>query len=105
MGSKRFEKAKGKWVEELPNLLWAYRTTPQKAMNETTYALTFGFEAVILLEVGLPTILTKAYDINHNAEVLARDLDLANEQRENALIWMIDYQKQLAKTYNQEVQH
>ena len=26
---KRLEKAKGKWVEELPSVLWAYRTTPR----------------------------------------------------------------------------
>lgn len=25
---KRLEKAKGKWVDELPRVLWAYRMTP-----------------------------------------------------------------------------
>ena len=25
---KRLERTKGKWVEELPGVLWAYRTTP-----------------------------------------------------------------------------
>ncbi|RVW21064.1 hypothetical protein CK203_107534 [Vitis vinifera] len=25
---KRLEQAKGKWVEELPDVLWAYRTNP-----------------------------------------------------------------------------
>ncbi|GFY99152.1 chitin elicitor receptor kinase 1 [Actinidia rufa] len=47
---KRLEKAKGKWVEELLNVLLAYRTTPWKVMNETPYSLAFDFEAVILLE-------------------------------------------------------
>ncbi|GFY97881.1 hypothetical protein Acr_12g0004220 [Actinidia rufa] len=90
---KRLEKAKGKWVDELVNMLWAYRTTPRKATNETSYSLAFRFEAVIPLEVGLPTIQTKAYDTTHNNEVLARDLDLAEERRDNALIRMADYQK------------
>ncbi|GFS40490.1 hypothetical protein Acr_00g0068850 [Actinidia rufa] len=58
---KRLEKAKGRWVDELANVLWAYRTTPRKATNETPYSLAFGFEAVIPLEVGLPTIRTAAY--------------------------------------------
>ncbi|GFZ15738.1 hypothetical protein Acr_25g0001470 [Actinidia rufa] len=101
---KRLEKAKGKWVDELANVLWAYRTTPQKATNETPYSLAFGFEAVISLEVGLPTIRTEAYDTSHNNEVLARDLDLAEERRDNVLIRMADYQKQLAKSFNQKVQ-
>lgn len=26
---KRLEGAKGKWVEELPNVLWAYKTTQE----------------------------------------------------------------------------
>ncbi|GFY81117.1 hypothetical protein Acr_01g0009260 [Actinidia rufa] len=61
----------------------------------TSYGL--GFEAVIPLEVGLPTIRIKAYYDNNNQEVLARDLDLTDEQRENALVQMASYHKQLAK--------
>ncbi|GFZ19785.1 hypothetical protein Acr_28g0004900 [Actinidia rufa] len=101
---KRLEKAKGRWVDELANVLWAYRTTPQKETNETPYSLAFGFKAVIPLEVSLPTIWIEAYNTSHNNEVLARDLDLAEERRENALIRMADYQKQLAKSFNQKVQ-
>ncbi|GFS42838.1 hypothetical protein Acr_00g0081980 [Actinidia rufa] len=101
---KRLEKAKGKWVDKLANVLWAYRTTTRKATNEMPYSLAFGFEVVIPLEVGLPTIRTEAYDTSHNNEVLARDVDLAEERRDNALIRMVDYQKQLAKSFNQKVQ-
>ena len=53
--------------------------TTKKDMNETPYSLAFGFKVVISLKVGLLTILTKAYNDNHNAEVLARDLNLADE--------------------------
>ncbi|GFS36309.1 hypothetical protein Acr_00g0045290 [Actinidia rufa] len=102
---KRLKKAKGKWVEVLLNILWAYQTTPLKATNEMPYSLAFGFEVVISLEVGLPTIRTEAYDASHNEEVLARDIDLTNKRREKALIRMANYQKQLAKTYNQRGQH
>ena len=70
---EKLKKAKGKWVEELPNILWAYQTTPRKATNETPYTLAFGFEVVIPLEVGLPTIHTKAYDVSHIEEVLDWD--------------------------------
>ena len=51
-------------------------------------ALCFGFEfeAIILLEVSFPTLQIEAYDNSHIVEVLARDLDLANERRENAQI-------------------
>ena len=81
----------------MPNILWAYRTTLRKITNETPYSLALGFKVVISLEVGLPTIWTEAYNVNHNEEVL---VNLADERRENALIRMADYQKQLAKIYN-----
>ena len=73
---KRLEKTKGKWIEKLPNVLWAYQTTPWKATNEMPYALTFKFEAIIPLEISLPIIQSKAYRISHNVEVLARDTTL-----------------------------
>ena len=67
--------------------------------------MAFEFKAIIPLEIGLPTIQTKAYDVSHNEKILARDLNLADEIRENGMIRMANYQKQLAKLYNQKVQH
>ena len=67
------------------------------------YFLAFDFTVVIPLEVVLPTILTEDYNDNNNAEVLAQDLNITNERRENALVRMAYYNKQLAKTYNQKI--
>ncbi|RVW35146.1 hypothetical protein CK203_085878 [Vitis vinifera] len=53
---KRLEQAKGKWVEELPGVLWAYRTTPGRPTGNTPFALAYGMDAVIPTEIGLPTI-------------------------------------------------
>ena len=49
----KLEDLKGKWVEYLPEELWAYRTTHKSATHETPFALTFGIEAVDPVEVGL----------------------------------------------------
>ena len=38
---------KGKWMNELPIELWAYRTTPKQPTGETPYALAYGVEAQI----------------------------------------------------------
>ncbi|RVW34327.1 hypothetical protein CK203_097819 [Vitis vinifera] len=56
---KRLEQAKGKWVEELPGVLWAYRTT-RTANRKHSFRLTYGMDAVIPTEIGLPTIRTDA---------------------------------------------
>ena len=53
--STKLEVAKGLWAEELPNVLWAYRTTARTPTEETPFRLTYGSEAVIPVEIGLPT--------------------------------------------------
>ena len=55
---KRLDSAKGKWVEELPGVLWAYKTTARKPTGISPFALTYGMEAVIPTEIGLPTVRT-----------------------------------------------
>ncbi|RVW13893.1 hypothetical protein CK203_090003 [Vitis vinifera] len=48
-----------KWVEELPGVLWAYRTTPGRPTGNS-FRLAYGMDAVIPTEIGLPTIRTDA---------------------------------------------
>ena len=52
----QLELAKWAWLEELPNVLWAYRTTTRVPTREMTFRLTFGIEAVIPVEVGLTSL-------------------------------------------------
>jgi len=39
---KRLDNAKGRWPEELVEVLWAYRCTPQSATNESPFSLVYG---------------------------------------------------------------
>ncbi|XP_075638358.1 uncharacterized protein LOC142610429 [Castanea sativa] len=79
-------KAKGKWVEELPHVLWTYRTTPRRSTGETPFSLTYGAEAVIPLEIGFPTLRTSLFTPDSNDELLEKSLDLIEERRENAIV-------------------
>ena len=36
----------GAWVDELPRVLWAYRTTHKTSIGETSFALAFRHKAV-----------------------------------------------------------
>ena len=49
---KRLDDVKGKWAEELPSVLWAYRTTPRRSTGEI-FSLMYGAEAVIPAKVNL----------------------------------------------------
>ena len=86
------EKAKGKWAEELPHVLWAYRTTPRWSTGETLFSLAYGMEVVIPLEVGLPTIRSENFDPSLNEEAITLELDLTEERRERALVHIVSYQ-------------
>ena len=52
----RLDDAKGAWPEELPNVLWAYKTTAKTLTREIPFRLIYGTEAVILVEVGITSI-------------------------------------------------
>jgi hypothetical protein len=100
---KCLEKAKGRWVEELPSILWTYRTTPKSSTGETPFSLTYGVEAVIPLEIGLPTIRMEYYDLVTNETSLVMDLDLAEERRDSALIHLAAYQNGFQRMYEKQV--
>ena len=56
--NKLLIEAKGKWVDELPIALWAYRTTPKQPTKETPYAFAFEAEALVPVESMLETLRT-----------------------------------------------
>ena len=72
----KLEDLKGQWVEYLPEVLWAYRTTRRSATQETPFSLAFGTEAVDPVEVGLKSPRIELASTEHNEEVLRLNLDL-----------------------------
>ena len=100
---KMLEKAKGQWVEVLPNVLWTFKTTPRNSTEETPFSLTYGVEAVIPLEIGFPTLCSEEFDLENNEHALAKDLDLTQERRDHAMIRLVSYQGNLRKKYSKNV--
>ena len=99
---KRLHLAKGKWVEELSGVLWAYRTTSRKLTRISPFALTYGIEAIIHTKIGVPTLRTEIPE-KANAEAVTKDLDMTNELREAAVVRIASYQQRLKNLYNRHV--
>ncbi|KAL5559669.1 hypothetical protein UlMin_035880 [Ulmus minor] len=59
---RKLEGLKNAWVEELPRVLWAYRTTSRTATGKTPFSMTYGTEAVLPVEVGEPSFRTIRFD-------------------------------------------
>ncbi|KAD0423210.1 hypothetical protein E3N88_44288 [Mikania micrantha] len=52
---KRLEETGSSWVDELPSVLWAYRTMPKTSNGESPFRLTYRSEAMIPAEIGSPS--------------------------------------------------
>ena len=89
---RRLEGIKGRWAEELPNILWAYRTTPRRFTGETLFSVTYGIEAVILDEVNLCSARVSEFALIESNKLMVKQLDLLEEYRESATIWLVEYQ-------------
>ena len=75
----RLEGAKGIWPDELPSIMWAYRTTSRTPIRETPFRLAYGSDAVIPTEVGLTSYRVENYAEEENEEAIHLQLDLVDE--------------------------
>ena len=100
---KRLDDAKGRWVEELPHVLWTYRTIPCWSTGETPFSMTYGAEVVIPVETSFSTLRTSTFTPSNNEELLGKSLDLIEEKREKAMIQLSYYHQKLKQGYDVNV--
>ncbi|RDX76889.1 hypothetical protein CR513_43073, partial [Mucuna pruriens] len=81
---RRLEEAKGRWDEELPQVLWSYHTTPHSSTNKMPFRLIFDAEAVIPVEIGVPSPRTALFQSIENEDETRENLDLLHEAHEVA---------------------
>nr|GEV32758.1 hypothetical protein [Tanacetum cinerariifolium] len=91
------------WVEELPHVLWAHRTMIKSSHGDTPFSLTYGTEAVIPTEIGMPTYRTATVDVVNNDEELRLNLDFLEERRELAAVCEARAKSKMMKYYNARV--
>ena len=88
----KLDKAKGAWPDELPNVLWAYKTTARTPTGETPFRLTYGTEVVIPVEVEVANTRRTTFSKKENDDKLRVNLDCLDKVREKASSKMTEYQ-------------
>ena len=78
------EDAKGAWLEELPNVLWAYKTITITLIRETPFRFTCGTGAIIPIEVGITSMRRKVFHEGSNDDQLRVNLDCFDEVKDEA---------------------
>ncbi|XP_072087008.1 uncharacterized protein [Arachis hypogaea] len=99
---KRLQDAKRAWAEELPQVLWAYRTKPQSATGETPFRLAYGAEAMIPVEIGEQSPKVIFYDEVGNIQGHKEELELLPEIREQAQIREAVLKQRMTTRYNKK---
>ncbi|GJW05122.1 reverse transcriptase domain-containing protein [Tanacetum coccineum] len=92
-------------MEEISHVLWAHRTMIKSSNGETPFSLTYRTEAVIPVEIGMPTLRTAEVDVIKNDEALEINLDLLEEKREHASIQEAKSKAKMEKYYNVRVRN
>ncbi|KAM6580432.1 hypothetical protein CsatA_004206 [Cannabis sativa] len=100
---KRLDVAKGRWADELPQVLWAHRTTEKIATGHTPFSLAFGSEAMLPVEVNIATDRRDFYNQEENQEILKFSLDLLEEECPESQITNAAYQHRVTRYFNKKV--
>ncbi|GMP66936.1 hypothetical protein CsSME_00027088 [Camellia sinensis var. sinensis] len=94
------------WPEKLPFALWGYRTSIRTSTGATPYSLVYGMEAVLPIELEVPSLrimaecqITEA-DWQQNR---FEELFLFDERRLKALYHIQGYQRRIARAFNKKV--
>ena len=89
-------------MDELPGVLWAYRTTAPRPTGISPFALTYGMEAIVPIEIGVPMLRTDLSE-QSNAESVIKDLDMADELGNVVVVRIALYHHRLENLHNRRV--
>jgi hypothetical protein len=76
----------GKWIHELPHVIWGLRTQSSKATGQTPFFLVYGSEAILPAEIMWKSPRVEMYNKGETDEAWQLELDSVEEARCTALI-------------------
>ncbi|XP_074301231.1 uncharacterized protein LOC141632596 [Silene latifolia] len=99
-------KSKRDWHERIGEALWAYRTTYKTPTQATPYALVYGVEAVLPLELHIPSLriaIQEGLTDDENDRLRLAELEALDEKRLEAQQKLQCYQARLSRAFNKKV--
>ncbi|WCJ18269.1 hypothetical protein M5689_000637 [Euphorbia peplus] len=94
------------WPKVLSEMLWAMRKSKTRATGVSPFFLTFGHDAVLLLEVVVPSLrVMRQNDLEPDDYLQAMMIDLEDldYERQKALDCMLVQKKKVEDVYNKKV--
>ncbi|XP_074352202.1 uncharacterized protein LOC141691376 [Apium graveolens] len=100
---KRVDELPRRWVDELPNVLWSYRTTPRSSTGISPFKMAFGLEAVSPVEICLNSPRVEYFDAEAWREGIQLHNVLIKEVRDEASRRVLQQQARTAAYFNKKV--
>ena len=66
---------KERWEDDLPKVLWAYRTTARSTTIETLFSLAYGYKAMVLVKLGIGSLRRDNFYPEQNMILQRRELE------------------------------
>ena len=92
--------------DKLGEALWAYRTTVRTPTGTTTYSLIYGCEAVLPLEIQIPSLciaLATGMTTEEQHQKCLEELEMLDERRLEAQQQIEFYQARISRVFNKRV--
>jgi len=74
------DRATGRWMKELPTVVWGLRTQPSRNTGVSPYFMVYGAEAVLPLDVAFGSPRVEYFD--QSSADLARELESTAQKRD-----------------------
>jgi hypothetical protein len=93
----------GKWIHELPHVVWGLTTQPSKATGQTPFFLVYGSEAILPADIMWKSPRVKMYNEGEADEAGKLELDSIEEPRCTALVQSARYLQGIRQYHNRNL--
>ena len=97
------EKYPGRWLKELPPVVWGLRTQTSRSTGVSPYFLVYGSEAILPADIAFRAPRVENYDEEQAAAVRTEDIDRVEEERLITCICTAKYLEGLRRYYNRNI--
>ncbi|KAI5342276.1 hypothetical protein L3X38_010151 [Prunus dulcis] len=105
---KMLEKNPKQWHEKLSETLWAYRTSRREATSMTPYALTYGHDAILPMEIAVQSLIIAHQHslIGQNySQAMLLELEGLDTSRIDTLNKLLARKQVVSRAYNKRVKN
>jgi hypothetical protein len=97
------QKHPGKWLKELPAVVWGLQTQPSRNTGVSPYFMVVGSEAILPLDVAFRAPRVKNYNEENSDQARISELDSLEEERLISSVQMAKYLDNMRRYYNHNV--